>query len=654
MAQEKLGAAIEVEAQNPASLSSIRFRAVLIGSLLLFPNAYWVIHTEKVRPGPYPTIISLFLNVVLWLIVLLLVNQVLKRVVPRWQFRPAELLLMYTMLCIGSAFAGHDMTPILVQMMAHPYFYVSEFPVWRETVLPNIPPALTVPNPSALRGYFIGNSTLYRWEHLSAWIPPLALWLLFIGMLWWTMLCIVSLVRAQWTESERLAYPLVELPLRMVDPSGALWRARLFWAGVAVSGSIDLLNGLNYWFPSLPAIPVKHQNIGYLFANRPWNAIGWFPISFYPLAIGIGYLLPLDLLFSCWFFFLYWKLQSVVVVALGWDIVPEFPFIREQGFGAYMGIGTFLLLSGRGMIRKIVHHLRHPEQSDLNDSTEAMPYRMAVWGLIGGVVGMVLFLTYFGMRWQWALTAILIYLMISFVITRIRAELGPPVHDQHFSGPDTLLPKLLGTQAFHERDMGMLNFFYWFNRAYRSHPMPFALEGLKMASVVRASIPTYFWVMLWAGLLGSVAGFWAYLHQAYALGTSAGFHFGRVFGQEPSDRLHRWLSMPTMANPYAQLATGFGFLVALGLMWLRSVIPGFAFHPIGFAISGSWSMHLVWLPLMIAWAIKWAILRFGGLRTYRQGIPFFLGLIVGQAVVGLGWSLIGIVFDIPTYSFWGE
>ncbi len=113
MAQEKSSAAIEVEAQNPASLGSIRFRAVLIGSLLLFPNAYWVIHTEKVRPGPYPTIISLFLNVVLWLIVLLLVNQALKRVVPRWQFRPAELLLMYTMLCIGSAFAGHDMTPSL-------------------------------------------------------------------------------------------------------------------------------------------------------------------------------------------------------------------------------------------------------------------------------------------------------------------------------------------------------------------------------------------------------------------------------------------------------------------------------------------------------------------------------------------------------------
>jgi hypothetical protein len=228
------------------------------------------------------------------------------------------------------------------------------------------------------------------------------------------------------------------------------------------------------------------------------------------------------------------------------------------------------------------------------------------------------------------------------------------VHDQHFSGPDHLLIRLGGTRAFTSGDLVMLNFFYWFNRAYRSHPMPFALEGLKMASLSGARLAPYLWVTLWAGVLGSVASFWGYLHQAYALGASAEFHHGRVFGQEAFNRLHSWLATGTPPNTYAQMMTGVGFLTALGLMALRSAIPGFPFHPIGYAISGSWSMHLVWLPLLLAWVVKWLSVRYGGLPLYRKWLPFFLGLIMGEAIVGMGWVLVGWVFNIPTYAFWGE
>ena len=54
-----------------------------------------------------------------------------------------------------------------------------------------------------------------------------------------------------------------------------------------------------------------------------------------------------------------------------------------------------------------------------------------------------------------------------------------------------------------------------------------------------------------------------------------------------------------------------------------------------------------------AWLLKLVVLRYGGLRLYRTAVPFFLGLTLGQCVVGSLWSLIGIALDIPTYSFWG-
>jgi hypothetical protein len=82
-------------------------------------------------------------------------------------------------------------------------------------------------------------------------------------------------------------------------------------------------------------------------------------------------------------------------------------------------------------------------------------------------------------------------------------------------------------------------------------------------------------------------------------------------------------------------------------------ILGWPFHPIGYAISGSWSMNLVWLPLLIAWLAKLTVLRYGGLRLYRIALPFFLGLILGDCTMGTLWSLIGLLLGTPTYNFWG-
>jgi hypothetical protein len=81
-------------------------------------------------------------------------------------------------------------------------------------------------------------------------------------------------------------------------------------------------------------------------------------------------------------------------------------------------------------------------------------------------------------------------------------------------------------------------------------------------------------------------------------------------------------------------------------------IGWFPFHPVGFAVSSSWSMHLLWLPLFIAWVIKLTILRYGGLKLYKQALPLFLGLILGECVVGSFWTIWGIIFRIPSYAFW--
>ncbi|MEI6914790.1 MAG: DUF6784 domain-containing protein [Armatimonadota bacterium] len=129
--------------------------------------------------------------------------------------------------------------------------------------------------------------------------------------------------------------------------------------------------------------------------------------------------------------------------------------------------------------------------------------------------------------------------------------------------------------------------------------------------------------------------------------------YGVGLSGEQFDRLAGWISTPTKANTQANGAIGIGFLFSLFLGIMRNRIFDLPFHPIGFAISGSWAMNLVWFPLFLAWVAKSTILRYGGLRSYKMFLPLFLGLILGQCIMGCLWSLIGMILGQPTYQFWG-
>ncbi len=58
------------------------------------------------------------------------------------------------------------------------------------------------------------------------------------------------------------------------------------------------------------------------------------------------------------------------------------------------------------------------------------------------------------------------------------------------------------------------------------------------------------------------------------------------------------------------------------------------------------------MPLLIGCTAKYLVLKLGGLRLYRRVLPFFFGLILGEIAVGSLWTLVGIVFHVPTYDFW--
>lgn len=633
-------------------------RPMVVSALLMPLNAIWLAQMEMgtnqsrggVPSGPYPTTFSLFANVVCFLAILSAGNGLLLRYRPRWALRHGELLLVYIALTIGSCVLSVDFLDVLFPMLGHPLRYATSGNNWNALFIRFLPRWFYVTDRAALNPWYTGHANPYTWEYLRAWALPLAAWGCFILLLLGTMLCINLILRRQWTQHERLSYPIIQLPMEMTDPHGAFYRKQLLWLGIGIAAGISLLNGLAMFFPSLPAIPVKYADISPYVTSPPWNAIGWTPVSLYPFAIGLGFLLPADLLFSSWFFYFMWKSQRVLASYFGWSAYsPEVPYVNEQCFGAYMGVAALAVWMSRHYLASVIRSaFAHRSASN----KEARQIRLAAAGSIAGFIGLTLFFHAAGLPLWICIAAFAIYFATALAITRMRAELGPPAHDLHNGGPDYVLTAALGTRAFSAQELGVLTYFYWFNRAYRSLAMPAQMEAFKIGE--RKAIParTIAVTLVLASAAGILTGCWALYTLGYVRGAEARMapHF-TGFGWEAFNRLSSWISVPRGRDAAAMAAVGAGALFTLLLHMLRMRFAWWPLHPLGLAVSGSWSMNTIWLPMLIAWVCKVCVLRYGGLRSYRTALGFFYGLILGDYLAGCAWPIAGWILGTTTYSF---
>ncbi len=627
-------------------------------SLLLIPaNAYWLVQMERVRYSAHPTTVSLFFNAVFILLVVTLCNALVGRAFPRVVLRRGELYFVYLAMALTSTLPAHDLLQILVPSLMWPFKYKDRAGWGR--FIPDLPHEWMVSDPDVFNPFFQGNDTIYRWKYLQAWATPVLVWSLFLTVLYFVMQCVNVLLRKQWTDRERLAYPIIQLPMEIaaVGPGGELpplFRNRLFWGGFTLAALVDVVNSLNLYYPSVPTILTPGRGESFLnllqfVPDKPWNAIGWTPISWYPFLIGLGMLMPVDFLFSAWFFYLFWKAQLVVTAALALDQDPRFPYPNAQAFGAYMAFLVYTLWLSRGYLAQVLKRAA-TGRGELDDAAEPLTYRQAICGIAAGLAFLAWFSARLGMPAWLALIFFGIYLALALAITRMRAELGTPIHDLHFTGPDWTLAEVVGTRDLGSRTLGAFTMYFWFNRAYRGHPAPHQLEGFKLAEQSGGEYRKWFWWMVGLTAVGCLAGFWAMLQTHYEYGALA--RVRNSFGNEAYARLASWLSAPKPSNPTVITATGIGFVFALFLQFMRVRFPWWPFHPLGYAVTSSWEINLVWMPLFVAWVLKVVLLRYTGLPGYRRALPFFFGLMLGQFVVGSLLNFYGIAMEIPTYQFW--
>jgi hypothetical protein len=557
----------------------------------------------------------------------------------------SEMILVYLMATVGTALAGECWAIHVVPGLAGTAAYqaATAHPEWAAW-LGDTPRWFFVRDPDVIRAIHHGRSSLYDVTNLRALAVPVAAWsVLMLALALFTQ-CLSQLVRRQWIHRERLSFPLVYLPMTLVETEGphAWWRSRLLWAGVAVAGSIELINGLNYLYPAVPYLPVKVTEIAAA-PDRPWSGLGPIWVAFYPWVIALGFMVPQEVTFSLWFFFWMTRVQDLVVMMMGFrsegGYAPELPpYHVHQETGAFLAMGAMLLWRARHDMTGAWGKARNPAN------------RRALIGLLGTVGALLIWAAAARIPLWLAGGFLVVYGLFSVVLGRLAAESGGPSSFPPLSPHETIA---LAGGLDHVAQPALVTFGWWQNLGAQVTDglMPHQVTGARLAEDVGAGRWLHPALAIGA-VAGVLTGIWSLLHLYFHFGIMSAEVRGWPARDAPLTAyrfIHDWLNEPAGITSGKQIAFVAGGAVAALLVWLRQSFVSWPLHPIGYAVAGNWGMQEVWCPFFVAWLLKVTTLRGGGIRLYRALLPFFLGVLLGDLLIPMGWSVIGLLTGQQMY-----
>ena len=633
----------------PQPSQEITKRSVLIAVILIAVNSYIISYVEMIWHTVHLTTVSLPINAISSLLLLTWLNYILKKIWPGAVLSQRELMVIYVMLTVGSAFSGHDCMPRLMGLITYPRRYATPENDWEALFFRYLPAWLVITNPKTVMGFYEGETNFFTGGYLDDWLAPILAWSFAIFLLLLIFLFITVILRKEWVERERLSYPIIQVPLEITRESGrSIFKSRLLWIGFAIAAGIDIINGLNYFYPALPQIPVKTHNLSQYITGKPWNAMGSTPLRFYPFLTGLSFLLPLDISFSCVFFYLFGKAQRVVGSVAGIHYTPGFPFFGEQGTGALLALLAFALWGTRRHLARVAASLFRPSRTG-DDSNEALSYRNAMLGLILCVLLFIGFCMKAGMS-AWICVVFLgIYLAIVLGLIRIRAVMGPPIHAIGYVTPQYIMVSLLGTRRVARGNLTLLSLLNWLSGAsyasFRTHPAPSQMEAFKIADRIRMSNRKMLIVIVIGCLAGIGSSLWLYPYVIHKEGVEAGDAEQILAGgSEAYSFLSNWLSNPQPPNLIGGAVMGVAFVFNMVIVFLRTRFLWFPLHPAGYVIGvAPGTIDKYWFTLLLCVVIKVLLLKYGGIKAYRKAVPFFIGIFF--------WALVSMAFHISVYDW---
>ncbi|MCS5611624.1 MAG: hypothetical protein NZ961_14495, partial [Candidatus Poribacteria bacterium] len=208
---------------NTIVLRGLTLRSLLLTLLLIPLNSFWLLQQETVH-YTFPTWLAPISNVIFIVLGLILINKIWVELSGRIFLDQTELLIIYFLLSISSCISSDKIGHHLVEFMVHAQWFADQENEWMQLFGNYLPRWALVNDQKAIRFYYEGGTTVYQLDILRAWITPMLLWVGFLVIIMFVLLCLNTFLRQQWIEKEKLTYPVIQLPLQMTNPKMMFFR----------------------------------------------------------------------------------------------------------------------------------------------------------------------------------------------------------------------------------------------------------------------------------------------------------------------------------------------------------------------------------------------------------------------------------------------
>jgi hypothetical protein len=657
--------------ETPASGSRIRLRAVLLGSALAlaiclitpFNNAYR--QGTPLGGGHFPLAPFYFF---MWLTIF--------TAVLRWIFKGRnlltgkELLVTWSLMVLLSGIAWTGLARTFFINITAPYHFASIENRWEEVLHPLLPQSWYPQSQEAITELYNGLSGGRQMGWLEvlgnipwdAWLMPLLGWAGFVLLCYIVIACVVSLLSKQGLYNERINFPLLRVPLLMqeaIDNNelGRFFANRFLLAGLLIPVGLHLINGLNFYNPSIPSIPTLILAGKYFPKHGFFSGFYKLKIYIYPAFIGFAFLTSKQISFSFWLFYiagalligvLYFLGLNIPAAALGITFGPTIARPEEmQMVGAYLVFFVFLAWLAR-------FHLLDTLQKgfgikkDANVEQEWLSTRMAFWGAVGGGLAIVLWCHYFGLPFLFSFLVVGAFFLFTLVATRVICQ-GGIAYFTLTAAPLDGVMAFFGTKFLSGVGLvvaGVVQKLLFVD--LRESLMPSLLHTRKITDKATNN-RRIFTVILLTLIAGIVLSFLAMLALSYKFGVrELGLDWATRTTVAVYNDINSLVESPAEPSQWVTIFTLAGAFVMLVLVICYHRFYWWPIHPIGYLTAYSSALRILWFSFFIGWLFNALCMRYGGVVLFKKLRNFFVGLIIGDFLMAGSWAIYGL-FSYSSY-----
>jgi hypothetical protein len=572
-------------------------------------------------------------------------------------------------LASGIAYTGLVRT-FFINLTA-PYYFATTENRWSEILHPLLPRLWYPQSEEAIAGLYnglTGGRQMGWWEVLqripwAAWLTPLLVWGSFILLCYFVMLCIVNLLSGQPLYKERMNFPLLRVPDLMEEALdenrlGRFFSNRFVLIGMLAPVCLHLLNGLSFYFPDVPQIPTLILAGSYFPRQGFFAGFNKIKIYIYPAFIGFAFLTSKQISFSFWFFFILGGLlvglldilgYNIPAAALGVTFGPTLSRPEEtQMIGAYGVFFLYLFWLARHHFMNIVRQGVGFEKGMAAD-TQWISTRFSFWGFVIGGFAIVAWCHHFGIPFLFSFLVVGAFFMVMLVAMRVICQGGLAYFTLTVAPIDGLLA-LFGPKFFTHVGLlvaGVVQKVLFVD--LREALMPSLLHASKTTHKVQNR------KLILSGIIITLitavgVSFVAMLALCYKYGIrELELDWATRTTVTVYDNIYRLVETPVKPGNWVLIFAAAGAVVMLVLSILYHRIYWWPLHPIGYLTTYSSAMWILWFSFFAGWLANALCMHYGGVALFKRLRYFFIGLIIGDFLMGGFWAVVGL-FNYASYQ----